>query len=70
MAKFKLHELIDGYESSDGENFVGRRFFRREITGAATISASRRRRSKVNSFSVWLTDLFSYTNIKTYGFIF
>ena len=70
MSKFKLHELIDGYESSDGENFVGRRFFRREITGAATISASRRRRSKVNSFSVWLTDLLSYTNIKTFGFIF
>ena len=70
MSKFKLHELIDGYESSDGENFVGRRFFRREITGAATISASRKRRSKFSRLSTELVDLFSYTNIKTYGFIF
>ena len=27
MAKFKLHELIDGYETSSGGDFVGRRFF-------------------------------------------
>ncbi len=70
MAKFKIHELIDGYESSDGSGFVGKRFFRREITGAATVSASKKRRSRIRRASRWLAEIFGYTNIKTYGFLF
>ena len=69
MSKFKLRELIDGYETSDGEDFVGRRFFRREITGSLTVSASRKRKSKLNRFIERLNNLIGYTNIKTYGFL-
>ena len=70
MAKIKLHELIDGYESSDGEEFVGQRFFRREITGAATISARKKKRSKVRKALNALVETICYANIKTYGFLF
>lgn len=70
MANFKLHELIDGYESSRGEEFVGKRFFRREITGAATISARRKKRSKIRQAAGSVIDTFCYANIKTYGFLF
>ena len=70
MADFKLHELIDGYESSRGEEFVGKRFFRREITGAATISARRKKRSKIRQAAGVVIDTFCYANIKTYGFLF
>jgi O-antigen ligase len=70
MANIKLHELIDGYENSDGEEFVGQRFFRREITGAATISAKRKKRSKIRQALSSLIELICYANIKTYGFLF
>lgn len=70
MADIKLHELIDGYENSGGENFVGQRFFRREITGAATISARRKKRSKIRRALNSLLELITYANIKTYGFLF
>lgn len=70
MAKIKLHELIDGYESSDGEEFVGQRFFRREITGAATISARKKKRSKIRKAFNSLVEIICYANIKTYGFLF
>jgi hypothetical protein len=70
MAKIKLHELIDGYESSDGEEFVGQRFFRREITGAATISARKKKRSKIRKAVNSLVEIICYANIKTYGFLF
>ena len=69
MAKIKLHELIDGYESSGGEEFVGQRFFRREITGAATISSRRKKRSKIRLALNSLVELICYANIKTYGFL-
>ena len=69
MAKFKLQELIDGYESSGGGEFVGRRFFRREITGAATISARRKKRSKIRRAFNSLIEAICYANIKTYGFL-
>ena len=69
MADFKLHELIDGYENSRGEEFVGKRFFRREITGAATISARRKKRSKIRRAISSVIDVFCYANIKTYGFL-
>ena len=70
MAKIKLHELIDGYENSGGEEFVGQRFFRREITGAATISAKRKKRSKIRRAISSFVELVCYANIKTYGFLF
>ena len=49
MAKLKLHEILDGYESSGGEEFVGKRFFRREITGSLTVSTSKKKKSKALS---------------------
>ena len=70
MAKIKLHELIDGYETSSGGEFVGRRFFRREITGHATVSTARQKKSKVNKLWEKISHLLSYTHIKTYGFLF
>lgn len=70
MADFKLHELLDGYESSRGEEFVGKRFFRREITGALTISSRRKKRSKIRRAISSVIDVFCYANIKTYGFLF
>ena len=70
MAKIKLRELIDGYEKSDGQEFVGQRFFRREITGAATISSRRKKRSKIRNAVNSIIDTFCYANIKTYGFLF
>ena len=69
MAKIKLHELLDGYEVSQGEEFVGRRFFKREITGSATISSSEKKRSKIRRALGSLVDLVCYANIKTYGFL-
>lgn len=69
MAKFKLHELIDGYETSFGSDFVGRRFFRREITGHATISTARQKKSRINQLAQRLSHTISYTHIKTYGFL-
>jgi hypothetical protein len=70
MAKIKLHELIDGYENASGGDFVGKRFFRREITGHATVSTARQKKSKINRLAHRISHLLSYTHIKTYGFFF
>ncbi len=70
MAKIKLHELIDGYEISSGGDFVGKRFFRREITGNATVSTARQKKSKINKLGQKISHMLSYTHIKTYGFLF
>lgn len=67
MSKFKLSEIIGGYETSDGKDFVGKRFFRREITGNVTVNGAKRRKSKINSAANKISHVLSYTNVKTYG---
>ena len=70
MAKLKLHEILDGYESSGGEEFVGKRFFRREITGSLTVSTSKKKKSKITRLAEGAGKILGYTNIRTYGFLF
>lgn len=70
MAKLKLHEILDGYESSGGEEFVGKRFFRREITGSLTVSTSKKKKSKITRLAESAGKILGYTNIRTYGFLF
>lgn len=69
MSKFKLSEMINGYEMSDGKGFVGKRFFRREITGNITIRGGRRKKSKISAAAENVSHILSYTNVRTYGFL-
>lgn len=69
MSKFKLSEIINGYEMSDGKGFVGKRFFRREITGNITIRGGRRKKSKISAAADKISHILSYTNVRTYGFM-
>ena len=61
MAKLKLHEILDGYESSGGEEFVGKRFFRREITGSLTVSTSKKKKSKITRLAESAGKILGYT---------
>ncbi len=70
MANLKLRDIINGYESCEGEEFTGKRFFRREITGSLTVSTAKKRKSKINRFAESFSNLLGYTNIRTYGFLF
>ena len=70
MANLKLRDIINGYESCEGEEFTGKRFFRREITGSLTVSTAKRRKSKINRFAEKVNEILGYTNIRTYGFMF
>ncbi|MBQ7356670.1 MAG: hypothetical protein IJW66_04625 [Clostridia bacterium] len=70
MARSLLLDLIDGYESPDGEISVdgqGKRFFSRDISGSATSGLKRRSTGRMMKFGSFLIKLLTYTKAKVYG---